>query len=49
MNKEEKTQKAKQLVRELSEITSDLQKSCHLIKVNKGIRGDIRLDIYKRV
>ena len=49
MNIEEKIQKAKQLVRELSEVTSDLQKSCHLIKVDKGFRGDIKLDIYKRL
>jgi len=49
MSKEEKIKKAKQLVRELSEITSDLQKSCHIIKVDKGLRGDIKLDIYKRL
>ena len=49
MSKEEKIKKAKQLVRELSEITSDLQKSCHLIEVDKGLRGDIKLDIYKRL
>ena len=49
MNTEEKIEKAKSLAMELSEITSNLQKSCHLIKVNKGLRGDIKLDIYKRL
>lgn len=49
MTTEDKIKKAKELVHELSKLTTDLQNTCHLIKVNTGLRGDIKLDIYKSI